>query len=61
MFIIGFILANRCSVKRLKFKVKKGDSGKLINDQKKCYESSFIYTRTLFAGDLFQLLQERAS
>lgn len=60
MFIIGFILANRCSVKRLKVKVKKGDLGKLINE-KKCYESSFIYTRTLFAGDLFQLLQERAS
>lgn len=59
MFIIGFILANRCSVKRLEVKVKKGDLGKLFND-KKCYENSSIYISTLFAEDLFQLLQERA-
>jgi len=59
MFIIGFILANRCSVKRLKVKVKKM-MGKFTY-HKKCYESSFVYTSILSAGVLSWLLQERAS
>lgn len=57
MFIIGFILANRCSVKSLKVKVKKMTEENL-SITKKCYESSFIYARSLSAEDLFWLLQE---
>lgn len=58
MFIVGFVLANRCSVKRLKFKVKKVTQENLSVKKKKSYENSFIYTTILSAGYLFQLLQE---